>query len=205
MVEDVGFSPDGTLVVTACGDGAARIWSVETGHQVVPELRHREWVLAATFSPDGRLIATGSRDNTAKLWDVATGRVVGPALEQQDWIEDVCFSPDGKRLATVSMGGDVRLWSVATGDLLGPPFHVDGWAYEGAFSPDGKSIAVAASGQGALWAVPSLLGSKLADEQAELRIQILTWAELDADGVLGRLDRATWEARRAQLEKVANQ
>jgi WD40 repeat protein/serine/threonine protein kinase len=203
MLEDVGFSPNGRLVVTACADGAARIWSVEAGRQVGPELRHRASVLAATFSPDGKLVATGSRDNTAKFWDVATGRAVGSALEQRDWVEDVCFSPDGKRLATAGNNGSVRLWSVDTGELLGPAFHVEGLAYEVAFSPDGKTIAVADGEQGArLWTVP--LASRGDWEDAELRLQVLTWTEMDANGVLGQLDRATWQARRAQLGKVAD-
>jgi WD40 repeat protein len=75
--------------VTACDDGAAWIWSVATGRQMGPPLRHHESVLAATFSPDGKLVATGSRDHTARFWDVATGRAVGPALEHLSWVEDV--------------------------------------------------------------------------------------------------------------------
>jgi WD40 repeat protein len=203
MVEDVGFSPDGKLVVTACGDGAARIWSVETARQVGPSLRHRESVLAATFSPGGKLVATGSRDNTARFWDVATGRPVGSALEQTDWVEDVCFSPDGKRLATASIDGTVRLWSVETGELLGPARDFRGWAMEVAFSPDGTRIAVAGFERSArLWTVPPPLGGDL--EDAELWLEVLTWTEMDANGVLGRLDRATWQARRDELDKVKN-
>jgi WD40 repeat protein len=205
MVEDVGFGPDGTRVVTACGDGAARMWSVETGRQVGPDMRHRDWVLAAAFSPDGKLVATGSRDNTAKLWDVATGRPVRWALEHPKVVEDVCFSPDGQRLATASADG-AWVWSVETGELVGPALSVGGEAFEVTFSPDGRTVAVATWGEDAqgahLWMLPSQFGSYLAAEEAELRVQVLTWAEMDANGVLGRLDRATWQARRAQLAKA---
>jgi WD40 repeat protein len=203
MVEDVGFSPDDKLIVTACGDWAARIWSVQTRRQIGPPLRHREQVLAATFSPDGKLVATGSRDNTARLWNVATGHPVGSALEHPSWIDDVCFSPDGKQLATVSFDGSVRLWSVETGELLGPPLKFGGWPHEVVFSHDGKSIAVTGAAEGTcLSRVPSFLGIKLADEDAELRLQVLTWMEMDANGVVGRLDRKTWQARRTQLAKA---
>jgi WD40 repeat protein len=206
MVEDVGFSPDGTLVVTACGDGAAQIWSVKSGRQIRPPLRHRESVLAAAFSPDGKLVATGSRDHTARFWDVATGRPVGPPLEQPEWVEDVCFSPDGKRLATAHKDGSVRLWSVETGELLGPPLNLDGWAMRVQFSPDGKTLAVEELWRRAkLWTVPLPHSSGAAAEEAELRVQVLTGAEMDTNGMLNRLDRATWQARRAQLAKATDQ
>jgi WD40 repeat protein len=202
MVEDVGFSPDGKLLVTACSDRAARIWSVESGERFGPELEHRGSVLAAAFSPDGKLIATGSRDNTARLWDVVTGRAVGPVFEEQGWVEDVCFSPDCRRLATASLDGCIRQWSVDTGELLGPPLDLGEWTFEVAFSPDGKSIAAAGYGPGSkgarMWNVSSPLSADVGD--AELWIQVLTWTEMDDNGVLGRLDRATWQARRAQLE-----
>jgi WD40 repeat protein len=93
----------------------------------------------------------------------------------------------------------VRLWSVETGELVGPALDFDGWAFEVTFSPDGKAIAVAGTGDARLWNVPAPLAGDL--EDAELRLQVLTWTEMDANGVLGRLDRATWQARRAQLKK----
>jgi hypothetical protein len=40
-------------------------------------------------------------------------------------------------------------------------------------------------------------------DDAELWSLVLTWTEMDTKLVLGRLDRATWQARRAQLAKVA--
>jgi hypothetical protein len=75
--------------------------------------------------------------------------------------------------------------------------------HEVVFSPDGKSIAVAGAAGSCLASIPSLLGIKAADDDAELHIQVLTGLEMDANGVLGRLDRATWQARRAQLAKAA--
>jgi WD40 repeat protein len=114
------------------------------------------------------------------------------------------FSPDGKHLATASFDGSVRLWSVETGELLGPPLKFGGWLHEVVFSPDGTYIAVAGAADGTcLSTVPSLLEIKPADDDAELRLQVLTWMEMDANGILGRLDRATWKARRARLTKAS--
>jgi hypothetical protein len=79
---------------------------------------------------------------------------------------------------------------------------------EVAFSPDGKTIAVPTWGEDAqgthLWTVPSPLGSDLADEEAELRVQVLTWTEMNANGVLRQLDRSTWQARREHLAELAD-
>ena len=39
-------------------------------------------------------------------------------------------------------------------------------------------------------------------QHAELWVQVITWQEMDANGVLTWLDAATWKTRRAQLEKL---
>jgi hypothetical protein len=50
-----------------------------------------------------------------------------------------------------------------------------------------------------LWRVPNLVSGF--PGHAELWIQVLTWHEMDPNGALRPLDRATWLARRAELEK----
>jgi WD40 repeat protein len=204
MVEDLAFSPDGALLATACGDGAARLWSVKTGQQIGPAMRHRSSLLGLAFSPDGSQLVTASRDKTARFWSVATGRPTGLALEHPGFVDDVCFSPDGKLLATASEGhgGGVRLWSVETGELLGPPLEgMSSDVEEVAFSPDGTRIAASSwRGHTGLWPVPQPFQGDL--RHAELWVQVLTWQEMDDHGVLTWLDRATWNARREQLEKL---
>jgi hypothetical protein len=89
------------------------------------------------------------------------------------------------------------------GELLGPELDYDGSAFEVAFSPDGQTVAITGHPTARLWTVPPPFAGDLQD--AELRMQVLTWTEMDANGVLGRLDRATWRARRAQLAKATDQ
>ena len=103
------------------------------------------------------------------------------------------------------MHGGVRLWSVEMGEQLGPARCQGSWPMEVAFSPDGRTIAVATwlrDPHGTyLWSVPSPFGGNLSDEGAELRMQVLTWSEMDVNGVLGELDRTTWQARRANWRR----
>jgi WD40 repeat protein len=154
-------------------------------------------VLAVVFSPDGRQLVTGSRDKTARFWSVATAQPTGLALEHRGWVEDVCFSRDGKRLATAGEG--IRIWSAETGEKLGPPFEKSS-SWEVAFSPDGNRLAGGPFlGFVHLWTVPPPLRGDL--RHAELWVEVLTWQEMDQNGVLNWLDRATREARRAELEK----
>jgi len=198
-VEDVAISPDGGLVATACGDGAARLWSVATGRQVGPSMAHRGSVLAVKFSPEGRQLVTGSRDKAARFWSVATARPTGLVLEHRGWVEDVCFSRDGKRLATASAENGIRIWSVETGEALGPPLEQSSREWEVAFSPDGTRLAGSSRRSVHLWNLPPPLRGDL--RHGELWVEVLTWQEMDQNGVLTWLDRATWRARRAELEK----
>ena len=70
-VNDVDYSPDGTRVASASGDGRGAIWD-EDGNPTWL-VGHEDRCLGIDFSPDGRLVATASRDGTIRMWDAATG------------------------------------------------------------------------------------------------------------------------------------
>ena len=94
-VSAVAFSPDGTLLATACGKHGRGVGAA-TGRELA---RWNTQVRAVAFSPDGTRLATGSADKTARLWQAATGRELA-RMEHDDRVNAVAFSPDGTRLAT---------------------------------------------------------------------------------------------------------
>jgi hypothetical protein len=78
------FSPDGTMVVTACEDAAVRVWDSATGKLLGEPLRHSS-VLSASFSPDGSRILAAT-NGSAHLWDIS--RLVYPPAPVPRWMRD---------------------------------------------------------------------------------------------------------------------
>ncbi len=137
-VHAVVFSPDGSLLATACFDGTARIWDATTGARL-QELHHQSPVFSLDFHASGKWLATGTDDNTARLWNVATGEVEGWPLRHQGAVTRVVFSPDGDKLATASSDAAVRLWRIVPREL--PVLDLLGRVWGLAVSPDGKRLA----------------------------------------------------------------
>ena len=155
-VNDVGFSPDGEVLLTSGDDeplpgdegsisGTVRAWEAGSGDQLW-EVRGTGPAWSPSFSADGSLVvASWPEENAVRVIDPTDGRVVrtfgevelpfGPGL-----------SPDGSRVAVPSgFGPDIRIYDVATGeqveDLIGHPNGSNGVAW----SPDGRWIASAAN------------------------------------------------------------
>jgi WD40 repeat protein/serine/threonine protein kinase len=114
-VRGLAFHPALPLLASACDDGTARLWDLETGRAVV--LRgHTDKVYCVAFSPDGAILATGSEDTTIALWDTREGAPSDGVEEltrlrgHDAYVYSLAFSPDGSRLVSGSGDHTVRVW-----------------------------------------------------------------------------------------------
>jgi WD40 repeat protein len=108
------FSPDGKRVVTASGDGTARVWALDGAAKPVELVVPGRAVPFASWSPDGERVVTGSYDGTARVFSVHDGSRA--LLELRGHGGDLLFarwSADGERILTVSRDGSAGVWPVA--------------------------------------------------------------------------------------------
>ena len=142
------FSPDGETILTASGDGTARLWNVD-GTELGIVANHSDWVISARFSPDGRSVVTSSWDGSVSLWDLS-GNLQTTFEGHEGTVWEAAFSPDGTQIATASSDHTVRIWSIS-GQLLSVLKGHSGAVRSVAFSPDGSRIVTAGDNTVRLW------------------------------------------------------
>lgn len=153
----VGWSPDGSTVVTGGGQGKLLLWRATDWRQLGMLPADTSWVLCVTFSPDGSLLAAGGvGERQVTLWNVASRKLVG-RLPHPNFVGSVAFDPAGKTLATSAEDGKVRLWDLASQRQIGRPLTgaENGSGMTGnvsAFDPSGNHlIALSDSGAPFVW------------------------------------------------------
>jgi len=114
----VAFSPDGKLLVAACGKNRVPIWNVVTGEIVHLLYEEPIQAMACGFSPDGSLLATAGADDVISLWDPESGVLLGTVGEGLSFVWDLAFSEDGTRLISCSLHGSVVCWNLASGERI---------------------------------------------------------------------------------------
>lgn len=135
------FTPDSKVLVSGCGDGTIRFWSVASGQEQrridVPEHGLARMALA----PDGRILASVSRKKIDRgngqsmyvhspevcLWDTQSGKemrrlVVRPLRKREGPAGNeygpsfIAFTPASRELVTGGGDGSLRVWDPVTGE-----------------------------------------------------------------------------------------
>ena len=132
QVRGVEFSPDGTLILSACAIGPARIWSVVGGTCLRMLAGHNNGVREASFSRDGNCVLTvAALGCTAKMWNTGSGRCekIPPAHPsgerggEADVVQcTAVFSPEGGLALTTctlrSLEATVKIWNACLGTCM---------------------------------------------------------------------------------------
>jgi len=142
-INEVEYSPDDSLLATACEDGAVRLWNPTTARLVRALLGHDGPVNSLSWSPDGKVLATAGSDRTVRLWDIQSGLVLRMLRGHTAQVRSVDWSPTGDVLASGAWDDTVRVWDTKwceTLHVLRDPSrgsHIE----DVAWSPDGKRLA----------------------------------------------------------------
>jgi WD40 repeat protein len=143
VVTSAAFSRDGSRIVTASEDSAARIWDTAGGREIAVLRGHENRVTSAAFSPDGSRIVTASWDRTARIWDAATAKELAVLPGHERKVNSAAFSSDGSRIVTASEDKTARIWNTTSGKAIAVLRGHKHYATSAAFSPDGSRIITA--------------------------------------------------------------
>ncbi|KAJ5174529.1 uncharacterized protein N7482_000406 [Penicillium canariense] len=114
----------GDLVVSASGDGVAKLWNVIDGH-CVKEFPSKDRGLACIeFSDDGRTILTGGNDRTIYQFDANTGELVNELRGHTGLIRSLHLDSMNKRIVSGSYDMSVKVFDTESGELS---IDLPGW------------------------------------------------------------------------------
>jgi WD40 repeat protein/serine/threonine protein kinase len=149
-VNRVEFRPDGQQLLTACHDGAARLWDARSG-RLLRAFTNSGAVEVAQFSPDGRRALALGLDGAVRVWEAATGRVLLGLQAAARRKPRADFSPEGQWLA-VALGDDaVQLHAAAFDGRTPRTLPQSGALRKLLFSPDGAMLLSLGSDDTVRW------------------------------------------------------
>jgi serine/threonine protein kinase len=148
-VEDLAFSPDGTILVTVSVDKTLRLWRAVDGKLITTLEDHTRSVSGVAFSPSGEMFASTSSDQTVRLWRMSDRKLMFALETPAGLAKSPSFSPDGNILACVTANRAIQFWRVS--ELLAggkpdalPDLTIDPQGVTCiAFSPSGEFLACA--------------------------------------------------------------
>jgi eukaryotic-like serine/threonine-protein kinase len=100
----------GGRIVTACGDGAARLWDSETGKLRQTYRGGSRFLTDVTLSADGNMLVGGGGGGVLRFWDAASGRPLWAMPAHKSHLVGVRV--EGDSIVTRGFSGDVARWAL---------------------------------------------------------------------------------------------
>lgn len=158
-VNDLKFSPDGTILAVAGGQPSAkgdlRLYQVADWKLLAVLRGHDDVVFSMAFSHDGTRLVSASFDHTVRVWDVTSRQPLRSFTYHSDFVYAVAFSPDGKYLASAGKDRVVNLVNADSGKSVFTFSGMEQDVMALAYSPDGKSIVSSGFEAGIYWWNPT--------------------------------------------------
>ena len=108
----MAFHPSGDWVATAGFDKTWRLWSVETGEELLCQEGHSRAVYDLSFHPDGSLAASVGLEAHGRVWDLRVGKCITTLVGHVKQCLSVDFSPNGYHLVTGSDDHTAKVWDL---------------------------------------------------------------------------------------------
>ncbi len=112
----IAFDPSGKLLSAVARSGGVRLWSLESGDALLPEILHMrlDHYWCVQFHPDGEHLGFGLWSGFAKIIRLKDGRTVlrRDAPAHKGRVMDLAFSRDGKRMFTGGDDGAALIWDL---------------------------------------------------------------------------------------------
>jgi len=117
----IALSPDGKQVVSGSGDGAVKLWDIDTGKIIAKWKGHADGVRSVRWTQDGGRVLSGSSDGTPRVWDVERGETI-LAIETGLRVYSAIYSPDETMIATGGYNYEkkeyLKIFDAKTGKLV---------------------------------------------------------------------------------------
>jgi F-box and WD-40 domain protein 1/11 len=107
----------GDLIVSASGDGIAKLWNVSSG-LCVKEFTSKDRGLACVeFSHDARTVLTGGNDQTIYQFDANTGELVKEIEGHSGLVRSLHLDTANQRIVSGSYDMSVKIFDSQSGEL----------------------------------------------------------------------------------------
>jgi WD40 repeat protein len=151
-INDIAFSPDGSVLANGNNDGTLSLREGDTGKPIAVLLKGTpaDCVTRIAFSPDGKLLAAAAKTNL-RVWNVAA-RAPAEPIKMPAEVLAVAFAPDNKTVALGFADNTVRVLDLGEQKEKVVFRGHDQPVLAVAVAPNGKMIASASADQSVrLW------------------------------------------------------